>query len=647
MGRKSFTALGLALALSTFSKIGAVSSAQDSGSKSTPESTPKHVSNETGSCAPLASDGPWAAVNALFRISEENAGTKCEAGKEASSWACIPKVADAKIDSLIAAVADPSQTHLALNTDRGLESLLWAIEDAGYNFERYWLPWSIGREIEVTTVADAQCLERLKEEREAEPGLLVFRRPAVPKDQTQQFLFVFVAGETPTSGVQKAALLKAVQYMGALGGNSGGSKQIRILGPTFSGSLEPLKADLAVLLKRDSTLSFHVVSGTASNYDAITEFKNPPRADTHYESAVENDLRAARLFFDYVASQNRSGSGEIALLSEDETVYGSGDLRRSASSSAASKKLSDDWLMLRYPREIARLRNAYSDETTLPSQSKPETSEPTNLPLSLRDSAAGARIDPHTDSIMTFSGQQSPASQQAVLLTIASTLRRERAAYAGIVATDVLDSLFLTRFLRTSDPDVRIFTLDADLLFLRESETAPMIGLLAVTNYPLFSRNQHWTQLELEGLMPRRIPFSSRFSEGIYNACRRLVPPVDKPGTGERYLEYQRPFDERRAGPPLWLTVLGRDGYWPVALLDETKLNDDKPTTLDDFAKLKGSSPNASTEANEPLHPELPSRGWSLFFLLACVFCVLHIVYLVYLLSRPEHNPPDYRPPCG
>jgi hypothetical protein len=600
-------------------------------------------------------------VNGLFRVSQDSAPIsqgqtadvkKCEAAAEPNSWSCIPKTANAKIEFLIAAVADPSQTHLALNTDRGLESLMWAIGDAGYNFERYWLPWPIRREIDPASVADQQCLARLKQRREEEPGILIFRRnpSAGHEEAIRQFLFVFIAGETPTSGIQKGALSKAVEYIGSLTA-SGQSKEIRILGPNFSGSLEPLKTDLDVLSVRYPAVRFHIVSGTASNYDAIHEFENPLPLHTKYESAVENDFRAARLFFNYIDSQSRSvkfspfpESGEIAILSEDETVYGSGDIRRSVDESIPWNELSHDWLMLRYPREIARLRNAYSAETTLPSQSKPETPAQSGLPLSLRDSPAGATIDPHTDSISTFSEQQSPASQQAVLLTIAATLRRERAAYAGIVATDVLDSLFLARFLRISDPDVRIFTLDADLLFLRESEEAPMIGLLSVTNYPLFSRNQHWTQLQLKESMPRRIPFSSRFSEGIYNACRRLIPPVDSPGTGERYLEYQRPFDGRHNEPPLWLTVLGRDGYWPVAVLDETNPKDQ--STLTDFAALdkqEGFNQPLATTALEPLHPEPPSRSWSLFFVLACVFCFLHIIFVVHLLNRPDS--PDYFPP--
>ncbi len=655
MGRKSFAILSFVAALSTLTGADAVSFLRDASSpaQGTPKATTGVSAPGASSCTPSPEEGPWKAASELFRLQsnqeqpQASDAEKCEIQRGQVSWLCTPDAAS--IEFMIAAVADPSQTHLALDTDRGLESLMWAVGDAGYTFERYWLPWTGVPEKEGSSVADQQCRARLREYREAEPGLLIFRRypPNAHQVGGKEFLFVFVAGETPTSGINKSALSKAVRYIRQI---SGQAMEIRLLGPNFSGSLRPLNTDLHALYQEDNSLSFHIVSGTATNWDAISEFEAGLTKNSHYESAVDNDLRASKLFFLYVGSQWRpewfswlSQPREIAILSEDETVYGSGDIRTSLNDSADPRDLSHDWLMLRFPREISRLRNVYSEETaTVTSKPKEEVPAQNGVPLTLRDSASGGEADLHTDSIATFSEQQSPASQQATLLTIASTLRRERAAYAGIVATDVLDSLFLSRFLRLSDPDVRIFTLDADLLFLREAETAPMIGLLAVTNYPLFSRNQHWTELEVKGQMPRRIQFSSRFSEGVYNACRRLIPPVELNSSVERYLEYERPFDERRDGPPVWLTVLGRDGYWPLALLDETKVVADKWMTLTLFDKLDAQHERGHTR--EPLHPEPPSRGWGLFLLLACVFCFLHGAYVAYLLTRPKEKAADYVP---
>jgi hypothetical protein len=197
--------------------------------------------------------------------------------------------------------------------------------------------------------------------------------------------------------------------------------------------------------------------------------------------------------------------------------------------------------------------------------------------------------------------------------------------------------LFLSRYLRLSFPDNRILTFDSDLLFVREGETAPFTGILSVTNYPLFGRNQHWTKAELAGGVPRRIQFTSRYAEGTYNACRYLVQKDvqdwDPQKDGEFLLEYSRPKSPHGKQPALWLTALGKDGYWPVALLDEEKLDGSVP------ASSLFESPHAPPDDKEELHPESPSRGWFLLFWLAVLFSSAHCVYVFVLLCEPPEDP--------
>ena len=205
-----------------------------------------------------------------------------------------------------------------------------------------------------------------------------------------------------------------------------------------------------------------------------------------YKSSIENDERASKLFFDYV-NKRWHRPHEVAILSEDETAYGYMALALSSTVGYEEK------LFLRYPRQISRLRNAYQDRN--PSeQNRPESSVVEGVRLTLKDASDSSPIQLPKDTIDDLSEQQSPASQQAALAQIAMNLRREKADYTGIFATDILDSLFLSRYLRLSFPDNRIFTFDADLLFVSEGETAPFTGILSVTNYPLFGRNQHSTE---------------------------------------------------------------------------------------------------------------------------------------------------------
>jgi hypothetical protein len=581
-------------------------------------------------CGPSnTDDNPSKAVRQVFADRTKRSGS----GGSCVSWDCVPPHS---AEFMLATLADPDQTHLSLNFDRALESLMWAIEDSGFAFEAYWLPWTTASVKGLASFTDWECFKKQKEERRKQPGLLIFRSIAT-KDH---YLFVWLSGETPTSGIDQVMFEQALAYSRVI---DPALTHFRILGPNFSGSLEPFLRELKTVDIPGAY--FQIVSGAATNLRAITEFRNglqlaiPQRSLGIFESAIENDKQAFDLFVNYSRTQfsfpwlPRLGNDETAVLSEDETIYGDLGLDWPASQNDHHR-----WMMLRYPREIARLRNA-SPQDSLPNP-PPDARRVGvgSVPFTLRDPAVSE--ESHPDSVSTFSQEQSPVSQQAILLTIASTLRRERSAYTGIVATDVLDSVFLAHFLHNTSPDMRLFSIDADLLFLREAESEPLYGMLAVTTYPLFSRNQHWTVDELKlDHMPRRVQFASRYAQGIYNACRRLIVPRGTNSSApDTFLEYERPSERGRQVPPLWLTVVGRDGYWPVALLDESKKIDGKDSTITNFSPAGMAKPTAD---GEKFHPEEPSRAWRLLFSLSCLFCFAHAFYMANILSWTAKVPEE------
>src|SRR5207253_10599585 len=75
------------------------------------------------------------------------------------------------------------------------------------------------------------------------------------------------------------------------------------------------------------------------------------------------------------------------------------------------------------------------------------------------------------DTVAPYSRQQTPLSQESIVLGITTALRAHHINFIIIRATDPLDMVFLTRYLRQTYPQGRLVTLGADLLFRREVRT--------------------------------------------------------------------------------------------------------------------------------------------------------------------------------
>jgi len=506
-------------------------------------------------------------------------------------------VSNANFTFLIATVPDPETTHLAIYFDRALESLTAAAGDVGYTFDRYWLPWSVEPEQSLTLLDDQEQRREEQRKKSQQPGVLVFRGK---KKDPQSALVIFLVGETPTSGINALAFQNALSYMHSLRLNT---KELRVSGPTFSGSFRSLARALELAKCDPSIATIRVVSQSASNVEASNDFVQETRAiGVEYHSVVENGERAARLFSNYLQSQ-WPGARHITILNEDLTVFGS----------LVAKATQDgsEWISVRYPWEISHLRNSSEDPTAPAPLSGSQQAAAPRVPLTLKDSESGR------DNIPVFSKQQGAASDEGVLLSIAHTLRNERVDYVGIVATDTLDAVFLSRFLRSACPEIRIFVFEPDLLFIRAAETAPLVGTFAVTTYPLISRNQYWTGAALprsSAANGRRVLFPSRHAEGVYNAASALL-------TDNKYLlEYARPIGPPGNHPPLWLTAVGSDGYWPISLLDENE-GSGKTSLL------------AATSPPGAFQPEAPSTSWFIAFACIAAFALLHCIYVSFLLA--------------
>jgi hypothetical protein len=305
-------------------------------------------------------------------------------------------------------------------------------------------------------------------------------------------------------------------------------------------------------------------------------------------------------------------------------------------------------VQLYFPREISQLRSAYQRDVGAEGSSDgPSRPAPrSTLHLNLEDSGSDE------DSVPPYSRLQTPLSQEAVLLGIATSLRAHHTQFVVLRATNPLDQLFLARYLRTAYPEGRVVTSGTDLLFRRETDSSFLHGILAISSYSLIPRADDSTatpEADRERLHADRV-FPSSFSVGTYNAMLSLLTCLDykassqkgKPctvsttRTGSRffdlpsahYAEYGWPSiaeDEparTMAVPPLRLTVLGRDGYWNLALLDSGEYD---VSTNDVLSNLHSKTEPAVPHPFEPhLHqPWKLLRGLCLGVVLGYLLLVL------------------------
>lgn len=342
---------------------------------------------------------------------------------------------------------------------------------------------------------------------------------------------------------------------------------------------------------------------------------------------LERDEVALERYCKFIETQSHK-TALIAIISEDETAYGasSEDSGRQKSRVAAKdNNCPREPLRLYYPRDISALRAAYQTnsvfKSTAPQQSS--ASQRRRLPTDLADPE-----EQNHDTIRSYAGNQTPLSQEAYLGGLVDTLQAHHIQYVILRSTNALDQLFLAGFLRRAYPDARIVTGNSDRLFERDRASTGMSGAMSLSTYPLIEPGRDWIDGTASSSGQRL--FNSDTSEGTYIALRLLLhtpalgkdpstegstdacrlssntgqfDPIAYPSSAslpplpadcnhwlqdEKHLppipdygmpSWMIPTDKCPAGstdpncdafrrPATWLTVLGRDGYKPIAALN-------------------------------------------------------------------------------
>lgn len=515
---------------------------------------------------------------------------------------------------VIATVPDPLHTHFALLFDRFTEAIEQAAQDEGYAYDSSWLPWET-EEQTFTHLSDQDEADDRKESREDQPGVILFRKDKAALG-FEDGLAVFIVGEEATRGIHRWQFENAVDWISKLGGSA-----ISILGPSFSGSFQ----SLAQLLSSDAvhrslhysaheraTSVLHIYSGSTTSDAAVKRFIEISEADQKlknwgisFHSFVAGDDEVLADYCSYLNHTSQEGS--VAFISEDETAYGSYN-----QTPKTDKTKCPHELRLYYPRDISALRAAYQSQSIFSAESSQTAERPRkNLPSNLADPANQVH-----DTIPSFAGVQTPLSEESVLLGIVGQLKAHRSEYLVLRCSNTLDPLFLSEFFRRMYPQGRAVIVGADLLFLRERGTTGISGITMLSNYPLLPLEQDWTKwggpasLQNASITHIHRVFGEDSVEGTYTAARFLMYPftaqqlksLDDPDAvflppnpaparfdppdyaAPSWLAEEKcktaiaesagadPTQDRKIGSPceqylrpvVWLSVLGRDSFYPV-----------------------------------------------------------------------------------
>jgi|HubBroStandDraft_4_1064222.scaffolds.fasta_scaffold00098_20 hypothetical protein len=518
----------------------------------------------------------------------------------------------------IAIVPNPVQTHLPLVFDRAIESIQQAAQDVNYIYDGSWFPWNHSDK-SYESLSDEEQAAKLEAELQEQPGIMVFRRgldsekvddswskcetspgsgvvkPNCLESKDGEFanhyerdLVVFVVAEQPTGGLNDAQFEHSLQWMQTIQPDHV-TKPLRIVGPTFSGTLPSLARELTPLTLEDYQQGAVIYSGTSNSESGVHWFqlylanlqdelqKKWPEAQLQFRTFLEGDGLMTNRFLCYLQHEGYDLE-RVAILSEDETAFGNVAKQPTKTAgpvtcqSGKTGQAGPSPIYLYYPRDIASLRSAYEEQSIFAAGKQQSAAPATSLRGNLSEPVSSEH-----DTVRTYGGQITPLAQEATLFGITNILDSKHIDFVILRSTNSLDQLFLSEFLRRSYPSGRVVIDGADLMFRRGSQGASLRGVMLLSTYPLLS----WTPDAIPPIHGRRKTsyrvFAEDLSEGVYVAARELFEGLPDARRAVPINDYGTPKSshskddaaEADHRPATWVTVVGHRQFWPIAVLNE------------------------------------------------------------------------------
>jgi hypothetical protein len=502
--------------------------------------------------------------------------------KKSGSTSAAPDGDDVQV--MIAIEPDPIHTHLSLLFDRDLDTLGDALQESGWEYETNWMPWSLEKAAAASGdhFLDREQQRLFLEGREQFPGVLLYR----PRDRSRPKLEIFLVGNSPTGGINRTQFHEALHQLLLRAPHQ---TELKILGPTFSGSgpsLRSLLAEIPTVAPPVRPLALHVMnlksieiaSGSVSAPDCddflpagVTlkgdqtcsrEIGGSVKVRVNFVSFAPDGMWVTQRVEEFLNRRGDIAYEQMAELTEDESSFGYIGMHPNGLPQDVTLKLT-------FPRSISHLRSAYQKSSIWGFGATTEGANSVNLSLDF-DEPTG-----DDDDIPSFARQQLPVSQEGNLYQITSLLREKNIRVVILSATDVLDEIFVAQILARQAPNVLVIIWDTDDLFLRSGSDKVFRNMYFVSSWPLISENYFWSTPPNSTENPHAPEFRNFVSadaEGLHTAVHYLFPPPEGKGHLPDLPDYSSPINspnETTSRPPLWLSSVGHGYYWPVALLGQ------------------------------------------------------------------------------
>jgi hypothetical protein len=446
---------------------------------------------------------------------------------------------------VIALVPDPDADGQASTYDEFLSTIEHAASDCGHTYIGHAIPrW---QEEESSSSGRPRSSFH-------QPGSLVFRADPL-KNGNYKYLVVLLVIESPIRGISIEAFTHSVRHIGCPNDpfESCELQPIRVIGPSYSGTKHTLiqGIDAARDLYRTKYWLWPgacVVTGSAT---AMSDLCSRACNVTWFRTV--HSVREA-LHVGAITSYLRTDLSNLVILAESETAFGGsaaglGDKPKDATSTKTSPRPK----VVVFPRQIAAVRSAYLNRLGSENLKKSPFSSDrhlTNLDLTSEH--------PSPDIPKAASLKTSPVVNELVVRRLMDDLATSPAPYVAIIATDVRDTIFLAELVKRTLPTSQLILIEPHLMFARPEVAGFLRGALVASTYPLVSMTQKWTS---PCTAESPIQFVSDAQQGTFNATLAQL-------CSDRLRDYRPPGQSsNESTPPVWISMIGRDGFWPVTTL--------------------------------------------------------------------------------